>query len=845
MACGKDSTDVERIGRAESAVESSGLGVFYALAFEPAPSLATVSSRYAALPEQDQLAIFARELAFQGEPAWASGVITIPAVNGSGAPLYAPPPANNRIRYSCGATLVSPSYVVTAGHCVLDDSDLSAIRLRMYRPTSKLAESYVPALLTGTFPSYSVSKLSAEDGYLYDEYACAIESRCGSPDINCPLPGKDMALLRCQGRPGDKYGFVNVNRSGAPTGREALMHWKHEVLDLGAPESTLPQDRIDHYVMRTSDVAQNYHYFDDGPDLLPLRSSDWANGHPTKWVNGTGADTHGCHGSSGSGMLVRVGQTPVYELVGPVVYGGSSLGMRLCERVPNPGGNPSGEGTAALTTDGADLGVFLAPRSNDIGADCRVRSAAERDVTELPFAPGGHALATLFDHLSCQPDGFGADGTVVADARFGPYPEKFVETSDGTTHGIVGFSLERDADYRLGIQVMPRAACTSECGSITLSGGGSSFSTSPDPANPSVIAVAFPSPSAGPTNLAVANAGQLRALGGFVLIREGQVNSFDTLEDRLEAALYALDAEGAVRSGPLPMRFTGDGSAGFQALLLPGERLALLRQALVAGRRWTVRLGSPSYDGLTCGLLDESGAPLAATPCAELVRLDDREGTAARLGFYVELPNGGARSSAEVRYIALASDAARDDDGDGTPEVLDNCPNDWNAAQEACSEEPNPAGEGGAAGEGGESGSAGAAFEGGAAGESPESAGEGGAAGETTSNPNAGTAFGGGSGGPGGTGATGGTSGGGTGGGGVGGTSTIPAGGNSGSVGISGAGATGGGPEPGGESKRESKSDSGCGCRTAGEPRSSSSAWLALLLGAALIRRRALRTRPS
>jgi hypothetical protein len=183
------------------------------------------------------------------------------------------------------------------------------------------------------------------------------------------------------------------------------------------------------------------------------------------------------------------------------------------------------------------------------------------------------------------------------------------------------------------------------------------------------------------------------------------------------------------------MRFTGDGKAGFEALLMPGERLALLRQALAPGHAWSVRLGSTSYDGLRCGLLDGSGTPLLAEPCAALLRLDDRAGTEARLGFYVELAASTSRASAEIRWVALASDAARDTDGDGVPEVLDNCPGDWNAAQGDCSEEPppiGPSGGAGATGEGGAGGEAGAATDtGGTAGSSAgRDSSEGGAAGE-------------------------------------------------------------------------------------------------------------------
>jgi MYXO-CTERM domain-containing protein len=838
-------TGAEPLAKNRAAVESSGLGVFYGMAFEPAPSLAQVSSEHPALSEADQLAVFARELAVQAAPFWSSGVITIPALSSSGSAIFAPAPATNRIRYSCGVTLVSPSYAVTAGHCVDVDSDVTQIKLRLYRATSKLAETYTPARLSGTFPSYTQPQLTQADGYLFDEYPCTIVNRCyaGNP-VDCPDPSKDSAVLHCSGRPGDKYGFVNVSAGGNPIGKEALMHWKHEVLDLGALESSLPRDRIDHYVMLGVDPAQNYHYFDAAADLLPVRSLSWASGNPTSWVSSTFADTHGCHGSSGSGLLARVGETPVYELVGPAVHGGTMLSGRLCERVPNPGGSASGEGMAALGVDGFDPRTLLALHSADVLADCRARVTPARDVADLPFSPGAHAVATLYSHLDCQVDGFGRDGSVTADASFGPYPEKFVELVSGTEYAVGGFSLDAAADYRLGAQVMPRAACAADCGSLTFAAATQSFALLPDPDEPGEVAAPFATVAAGPANLALTSSGQLRAVGGIVLIREGQVNSFDTLEERLEAALYALDDDGSPRAGPLPMRFVGDGSAGFQARLMRGERLALLRQALVPGRSWTARVGSSSYEDLTCGLLDRSGAPLAATACAELVRLDDRGGSEARFGFFIELRGGSSRAAAEIRYVALASDAARDADQDGVPEVLDNCPNDWNEAQESCDEEPPPDGGGGAAGESGGGGEA-AVAEGGAGGEAGATgveAGEGGAAGEAIGASGESGLTGGTSGsGPSGGGAgatTAGTGGSANGAGAAGGASSVAgSAGNESSAGTAASGASGSGDRP----ARQQRDDSGCGCRVAGERHRSQAPVGFLLLGAALLLRRRAR----
>src|SRR4051812_49428329 len=138
LACSDTSSlGVSRMGREREAVQSTGLGVFYGLAFAPAPTLAALTAQHASATPADNVATLARELAAQAEPQWASAAIVLPALTGvGGTPLYAPAPATNRIRFSCGVTLVSPSFAVTAGHCVTDDSDLTALKLRLYRPTA-------------------------------------------------------------------------------------------------------------------------------------------------------------------------------------------------------------------------------------------------------------------------------------------------------------------------------------------------------------------------------------------------------------------------------------------------------------------------------------------------------------------------------------------------------------------------------------------------------------------------------------------------------------------------------------------------------------------------------------
>jgi hypothetical protein len=716
----------ETLGKASERVESSQLGHSFDVAFDAAPTLAALKAAQPQQSASDLAKAFVRGLSMQGAPYWASGSLTIPALTAAGGTqVMAPPPATSRIRYSCGVTLISPSYAITAGHCPTSDTKLDELKLQMYRPTRKLASTWTKTeALSGAWPLMHHPKLDAADGYLLDEYACTLALRCyGGDSLSCDNSGGDVALLKCDGRPGDKYGFLNV-ATAASTGKEALIQWKHEVLDINGVDP-VPTDYVDHYVTYdASKAADNFHYFESENQLLPLRTVVWPGLVSPIWLSATGADVYGCHGTSGSGMLARQGDSPEYRLVGPVALGGAGFGNVLCQHVPNTlGPQQTGPGIVGMSVNFNNPQLLLNDYAAPLDTDCKARKVSERDVDGLPFLPGSHRPSTLFSHLACQLDGFAHDGSVPADAVFGPYPERFVDDAAPTERVIHGFEVEAQADYRVALQAQSTAACVN-CALPQLRIGA-------DAADAAVTLVAertlltrtFTASSTGPLEIGVKNAGSKLALGGFTLLREGQINSFDVPEDRLEAALYALNDAGAVLVGPAPMRFVGDGKAGFQALLFRGERLALLRQALGPGQRWTVRLGSPSYDDLTCGLLDLNGAPATTTPCASVFPLDDHAGNEPRLGFFVELAANSTRESADITFVALASGKASDPDQDGVPDVLDNCPGDWNAAQGDCAEEP-PVVVGGGGGEGGVGGdpSAGGASDAGASTEAGSSA---------------------------------------------------------------------------------------------------------------------------
>jgi MYXO-CTERM domain-containing protein len=176
------------------------------------------------------------------------------------------------------------------------------------------------------------------------------------------------------------------------------------------------------------------------------------------------------------------------------------------------------------------------------------------------------------------------------------------------------------------------------------------------------------------------NLGQPALFSALTLIAEGQVNTFDTPFDRLETSLFTVTDTGTV--GPAAMRFTGDGEGGFSALLFGGERLLLTRQALLGGRSWTARIEATSYTGLSCGFLASSGDVLLAVPCAAVFRLDASGIPQVPGAFFVEAERELA--SVEVSAVALASDLAPDDDGDGIADVLDDCPGVNDPSQNGC-----------------------------------------------------------------------------------------------------------------------------------------------------------------
>jgi hypothetical protein len=617
----------------------------------------------------------------------ATGALLAPFVDADGAPLLARNGA--RTRGTCGVTFISPSYAVTAAHCVDPaNADLGALVVEMYRPTPVVADSLpAAATLAGTFPEYTHGRLGAGGGYFVDRYACALVSRCsdayGGPlQCDSSTPGADTALVRCENAPGRTYGFVDVATTDDPSAA-LFMPWKHEIYDV--PDGAPSDDRWIHYVAYT-DPPDNYHYL--GADrsgaeqnqLLPLVSVDFPDGTPHHELAATeplvSTDLWGCHGTSGSGVL-QAAEDGEWRLLGPASLGNPEHDEFLCDHIPSLDGTCRDPGCLGVSyvALGTTRGM-AADNADALRADCD------------PFAYGAAAFFPLracwLDRLAddpARPD----DGAVVAHlsppstvSPLDPRREPVIALAAGESVAVAGFSIASRRRYRLGLVAWADApGCTgTTCAELTVNVDGKDVVARPLGASSQSIALAatFVADGAGPAPIRI-GAGAAPAalpaarleLAQLTLRLEEAANTFDSMTERLEAALEDLGTPG---SDAQPMRFLGDGRLGFAAWLLPNERMLLTRQAIAPGRAWSVAftasgvarasgmvvVASPSAGELTCGFLDERGAVIAAVDCTSgNARIDDRASTAAAAALYIQTSPGSGPIA--IDDVTLVSDA--------------------------------------------------------------------------------------------------------------------------------------------------------------------------------------------
>jgi hypothetical protein len=435
----------ERSLRARQAIELSQLGSVFALA--------------GSLGDERSADARFREVASQATGSLFSSYLEngLPKVASNGA----------LIRGSCGVTLVAPSYGVTAAHCVdANSTDLSGLVLEMYRPTGSLVESYAKTTdLAGVFPDYSHGRIAKSDGYFVERFPCTVAARCGDafgPAVACASDVSsvaDVAVIRCQDRPGDKFGFLEIAVADDPSA-EVFLPWKHEIYEI--PDDPV-DDRTLHYTIYSSEVSGNYHYH--GADLagveqnqlLPLVSVPFSDGSKHVKLDSAGGlvttDLLGCHGTSGAGVL-QPGPSG-WELLGPSVHGNEELTFHLCNHIPSLGA-PNGPGLLGLAYGSLDFTLAAVDQlrmdmTNDSVAltpgTTSLFTGHNFEIAQLGQLSGNQVFAT---HLAVPSLRHPLDASV----------GKVLILTNGESVDLVGFQVLAGRTYRLGMQAWTGQDCS-------------------------------------------------------------------------------------------------------------------------------------------------------------------------------------------------------------------------------------------------------------------------------------------------------------------------------------------------------------------------------------------------
>jgi hypothetical protein len=424
-----------------------------------------------------------------------------------------------------------------------------------------------------------------------------------------------VALLECDGRPGDRYGFLDVatvDRSDA----EPFLPWKHEVYDL---EQSPAPDLFARYVQLPAEYADNYHYLALGRDgrelhqLLPLTSTRYAPDVPHQKLAGGDhvlTDLMGCHGTSGSGALQRSELGP-WQLLGPATFGDLELNLFLCNHQPALGGGRHGPGVPGISYASlAQTRALLASAADRLRDDC---SAWPRGET------------TLFTHLACPRESLAAESGNLELARSLVPPRepapldvlgRWPIAVDERALSMLGPELEPGRKYRVGVDVTVTWGCAEgACPRVALFLGPTKLATVHDFARDGQRVALRATVTARTTGRAAL---RFEVQGGGVVLDALSVVpavhelDFDRARQRWQAVLLdPLEPDAA----PALARFVGDGADGFQVRLLPAERLLLpfLALSLDAGVAGSFAVQGESR--LRCGLLDATLAPVLAADC--------------------------------------------------------------------------------------------------------------------------------------------------------------------------------------------------------------------------------------
>lgn len=242
-------------------------------------------------------------------------------------------------RATCGMTFVSPTYGVTAAHCV-DSFDIGEQFTVQQLDTRQLSRNAVNAQasvvgsgLSGYWPAWEhATTMTANAGYRVTERACTVARRCSTADggrYQCPFSEEsDIALIHCPDRL-RLQPFADTMSSNPSLGSDIEVDWYHEVVDL--PMYDDGSEYWDHYGGRddSNPYFRSWHYRPQGHQVLPLISRTFADGTPYSLTvtspNSLQYDTPICHGTSGSGVFLA-GTTTV---LGAALSSGTLSG-RLC-----------------------------------------------------------------------------------------------------------------------------------------------------------------------------------------------------------------------------------------------------------------------------------------------------------------------------------------------------------------------------------------------------------------------------------------------------------------------------------------------------------------------------------
>ena len=292
----------------------------------------------------------------------------------------------NNVRVTCGITFVSPRYAITAAHCVDDMScggDGRTFKVRHFDIGDvywRSVEEAVQLKVDGNNAEAAFEDgwqqnryLNSDDGYeiTFEDSKCEVVALCdkdgryGRKNAQlCKVNGKefvkDIALVFCPNRPISEY--LEVARdSDVKVGKEVEAHWYHELLDVppaysgddckkiyrSSPNSTEARQCpsvVGHYnIYIPGAKSNNYHYIGypsiRESQLFPLVTIPFKeNGKSIKpkisdVSDNVTANVWGCHGMSGTGLLVK-DSNGHRRLVGPTSTntGYSKLGKRLCEK---------------------------------------------------------------------------------------------------------------------------------------------------------------------------------------------------------------------------------------------------------------------------------------------------------------------------------------------------------------------------------------------------------------------------------------------------------------------------------------------------------------------------------